>query len=243
MDPTTDDVEMQNPVSESEDEAQAASKPPPPLSTVDQQRLSLYILTQRDRPIPSFESMKKFLESPDDIDARVEELNEQYAEDLERLYTALAEEYMDEAEDRYYSFDEKVQPIDDIQALYSDLRSENSNEPVWDSAIHYTSSTYQKRMNSEDIVWHLKNREKKAAEMDFPQSIEEYRLKPKETQQRAARFLVLETDENREKMMSEFGWTWRLVTPLKDEFQTNQDFQEEIRATIVELNVGDPRKR
>jgi adenylate cyclase class IV len=49
--------------------------------------------------------MKRFIESPDNVESRVEELNEQYSEDLDKLYMALAEEYMDEEEDRYYSFD------------------------------------------------------------------------------------------------------------------------------------------
>jgi hypothetical protein len=76
----------------------------------------------------------------------------------------------------------------------------------------------------EDLTRHIKMRERnqKVAEMDFPQSIAEYRLKPKDTQHRAARFLVLESDEQREKMLSEFTWAWRQVTPLKEEFEANE---------------------
>ncbi|KAJ7931281.1 hypothetical protein B0H13DRAFT_1959712 [Mycena leptocephala] len=237
-----DDVEMQDPVSGPEDDSEPqSSRKPPPLSAIDQQRLSLYILTQRDRPITSLESMKNFLESPDDVESRLDELNEQYEEDLQRLYMALAEDYMDDADDLYYSFDEKVLPDDDIEAFYSDLRGETTNpQPEWEYAVAYTMHTYRTRLD--DINRHGKPREK-AAEIDFPQTIEEYRLKPKEIQHRAARFLVLETDEQREKMMSEFGWFSRLVNPLKAEFNASQEFQEEVRATVVELNVGDPRKR
>lgn len=138
------------------------------------------------------------------------------------------------------------------------MRSETANpQPEWEYAVAYTMHTYRTRLD--DINRHGKPREK-AAEIDFPQTIEEYRLKPKEIQHRAARFLVLETDEQREKMMSEFGWFSRLVNPLKAEFNASQvcfffcfcehffivfvkEFQEEVRATVVELNVGDPRKR
>ncbi|KAJ7669367.1 hypothetical protein DFH06DRAFT_1180747 [Mycena polygramma] len=249
MDQTTtidvpmDDLQIQDTVSEPEDEQQWPTNPPP-LSSADQQRLSLFILTQRDRPIPPVESMKKFLDSPDDVDARVAELNEQHAEDLERLYLALSEEYMDEAEDRYYSCDEKMlQEFPEVQTLYDALRGEDSNpQPEWEYAVAHTAHTYRTRL--EEITRHqVKKVPPKATEFEFPQSIDEYRLKPKETQHRAARFLVLETDEQREKMMAEFNWTPRLVSPLKDELETNQEFQEEVRATIVELNVGDPRKR
>jgi hypothetical protein len=64
--------------------------------------------------------MKRFLESPDDIDSRIEELNEQYGDDLDRVYTAITEEYLDEAEDRYSAFDEKV-VHNDIQVSVNEL--------------------------------------------------------------------------------------------------------------------------
>ncbi|KAJ7787904.1 hypothetical protein B0H14DRAFT_2398989, partial [Mycena olivaceomarginata] len=193
---------------------------------VDQQRLSLYILTQRDRPISSLETMKRFAESPDNVESRVEELNEQYSEDLDKLYTALAEEHMDE-EDRYYSFDANELPDKDSQAsnAYWTMRDKDSDAPtVWDYAVEHTMSTYRTRM--EEIRRQVATREmdEMMAILDFPQSIEEYRQKPKDMQHRAARFLVLESDEEREKMLAAFDWTWSQVAPLKDEFQVNQGF-------------------
>ncbi|KAJ6469435.1 hypothetical protein C8R45DRAFT_837457 [Mycena sanguinolenta] len=220
MNATTDVVEAQDTVFDSDDEPQSPKKAPLPLRAIDQQRLSHYILTQRDRPISSFESMKKFLETPDDVDSRIDEQNEQYGEDLDRLYTALTEEYLDEAEDRYYAFDDRMLPDNDIEALYRDLHSENSNaQHSWDYAIAYTAHTHHTRL--EEITRHIKAT-RRLVEMDFPQSIQEYRLKPKDNQHRAARFLVLESDEQREKMLTEFGWAWRQVTPLKTEFEANE---------------------
>lgn len=60
--------------------------------------------------------MKEFLELPDDVATklRLEELDEQYEEDLDRLYMAQAEDYIDDAEDRYYSFDE-TEKIPDVE--------------------------------------------------------------------------------------------------------------------------------
>ncbi|KAJ7322979.1 hypothetical protein DFH08DRAFT_753312, partial [Mycena albidolilacea] len=196
----------------------------PQLTLVDQQRLSLYILTQRDRPISSLETMKKFVESPDNVESRVEELNEQYSEDLDKLYTALAEEYMDEEDDRYYSFDANELPDKDSQAsnAYWTKRDKDSDAPtVWDYAVEHTMSTYRTRM--EEIRRQVATREmdERMAILDFPQSTEEYRQKPKDIQHRAARFLVLESDEEREKMLVAFDWTWSQVAPLKDEFQAN----------------------
>ncbi|KAF8217713.1 hypothetical protein K438DRAFT_1952591 [Mycena galopus ATCC 62051] len=241
MDAAMDDVEAQDSISEPDDEPQS-SKKLLPLRPIEQLRLNQYILTQRDRPISSLDSMKKFLDSSDDVDLRIEEQKDQYEEDLDRLYTALTEEYLDEAEDRYYAFDEKLLPNNDIQALYWDLRGEHSNhEPEWDYAVAHAEYAYRTRM--EEITRHFKAREKKAVQ-DFPQSIEQYRLRPKDMQHRVAHFLVLESDEQREKMLSEFDWAWRQITPLREQFQADEAFQDEVRATIAELNnVVDPRKR
>ncbi|KAJ7150945.1 hypothetical protein C8R43DRAFT_493464 [Mycena crocata] len=203
----------------------------PALSPVDQQRMSEYILTQRDRPIPSLQTMREFLDLPDDIaKARTEdEVNENYERDLERLYMAQAEEYIDDAEDRYYSCDETQLADESIEAqAYSRFRWKGCNPQFeWDYAVARTKSVYNGRVKKSD----------------FPNSIDEYRLKPKETQLRVARFLLLESDEQKEKMCTEFGWGWRQVTSLTEEFQGNPEFQDEIRSVIAELNVVDPRKR
>ncbi|KAJ7089204.1 hypothetical protein B0H15DRAFT_839886 [Mycena belliarum] len=209
-----------------------------PLSPIDQQWLSLYILTQRDRPICSLQAMKEFLDMPDDLAtaARIEELNEQYEEDLERLYMAQAEEYMDEAEDRYYSYQEASQS-GQLEEAYANWRKEDGDRQLmWRHATELTHHAYQSRLS--------KLSETPPTNSDFPQSIDEYRLKPKETQHRIARFLLLETEDQRDKMLTEFGWAWRQVTPLKDEFQANIEFQEELRVSMAELqHVADPRKR
>ncbi|KAJ6532765.1 hypothetical protein DFH09DRAFT_1182225 [Mycena vulgaris] len=206
----------------------------PSLSPIDQQRISLYILTQRDRPISSLESMKEFLELPDDVATklRIEELNEQYEDDLDRLYMFQADDYIDDAEDRYYAFEQSFE--EDAEELYSLFRREGCDPHLeWDYALTHTTSTYNTR----------KMQLETPTELEFPQSIDEYRQKRKETQLRVARFLLLETDEQREKMMSEFNWGWRQVAPLKEDFQTNTEFQGELRASIAELNVPDPRRR
>ncbi|KAJ6616513.1 hypothetical protein B0H10DRAFT_1397919 [Mycena sp. CBHHK59/15] len=213
----------------------------PALDAIDQQRLSLYILTQRDRPIPSLAEMKKFLELPEDeaAEIRIKELNEQYEEDLERLYMAQAEDYIDDAEDRYYSLDDTLLPNDNIEALYSRFRQQGCNPQLeWDYARMHTTSVYNQRMGvltgiRSDIDTNEALQRKKA-EMDFPQSAEQYRLRPKESQHRVAHFLVLESDEQREKMLSEFDWAWRQVKPLMKEFESDKEFEAEIRATVTD---------
>ncbi|KAJ7698573.1 hypothetical protein B0H17DRAFT_1129626 [Mycena rosella] len=128
-------------------------------------------------------------------------------------------------------------------------------QPDWDYTWSHTMSTYQTRLDKLEIT---------PVELDFPQSIEEYQLKPREIQQRITHFLLLETDDQREKMLTEFSWAWRQATTLRYECQMDavrwfflqvqvrffmrvpfsKEFQEELQASIVELNsVVDSRKR
>ncbi|KAJ7250593.1 hypothetical protein C8J57DRAFT_956663, partial [Mycena rebaudengoi] len=55
----------------------------------------------------------------------------------------------------------------------------------------------------------------------LPQSTEEYHVLKKEVKQHVARFLVLDTDVKKEKMLTEYNWAWRQVQPLIDDFKTD----------------------
>ncbi|KAJ7253766.1 hypothetical protein B0H12DRAFT_1219174 [Mycena haematopus] len=171
------------------------------------------------------------------VDARTAELNEQCSDDLDRLYTALAEDYMDESEDRFYSFGEKFECSEDIKAFHLHLRSEDSHhQSEWDYAVDHTVSTFRIRMEELNRLKRPETNDEIALAQPFPQSIEEYRQKPQGMQYHVARFLMLELDEQRESMLSEFDWAWTQVTQLNDEFHANPEFQEEIRRTIATLN-------
>lgn len=54
----------------------------------------------------------------------------------------------------------------------------------------------------------------------FPMSAADFTTKPADVQLRAARFLTADAAKQ-EKMLSEFGWAWRQVDPLKTEFASN----------------------
>lgn len=63
--------------------------------------------------------------------------------------------------------------------------------------------------------------ERKNQEALFPNSIEDFYMKPKDVQHRAARFLLLTDGAKQEKTLSEFGWAWRQVKPLQDEMKNS----------------------
>ncbi|KAK6997366.1 hypothetical protein R3P38DRAFT_3220521 [Favolaschia claudopus] len=163
--------------------ASPASKPvAAPLDLVDQQRLSLFILTCRNRSIPSYESMKAFVESSETpgrdptgiVETRIQELSDQYAKDVENLYAAIAEDYMDEMEDRYLSFEERLPSgvkmeeddksdlrnvADEMIAEFywslrrdefaeGDAKSERSISREWYHALDTTTATFHARIDA-----------------------------------------------------------------------------------------------
>jgi hypothetical protein len=63
-------------------------------------------------------------------------------------------------------------------------------------------------------------KERKARDAQFPQSIAQYRALDQATQARVGRFLVAEAGA-KERMLSQFGWAWRQVEPLMNDFKAN----------------------
>lgn len=97
----------------------------------------------------------------------------------------------------------------------------------------------------------------------FPMSVQEYRaLQPKPVQHRVARFLVADA-KKQDAIMTEFGWAWRQVLPLKDEYEKNVgirflflspslnasvifvqlEFKVEVQEQVREIEASDPRRR
>ena len=72
--------------------------------------------------------------------------------------------------------------------------------------------------------WELRAREElaqKQRDAFFPKNVAEYHaITSRAVQMRVARFLLSERG-TQERMLSEFGWAWRQVTPLVEEYASN----------------------
>jgi len=236
---------------------------------LDRYRSALFILTQKDRPIPTLQEMEEELAKPDDLrhlEQEISKVGEQHLFDLERLYTFHAEEYYDECVDRYLAKDDTQILVEDetnptavasykkLEELYEDTRFPADLISLWDNDLalmRYTHlrhlhSLYQKRVEIETAKRLQEAQEEEARrrqEGQFPVSIEDFRRKPKDVQHRAARFLVLDDGVRQEKMLTEYGWAWRQVKPLQEEMAKSAEFKAEIQALVIELDIQDPRKR
>ncbi|KAF9468970.1 hypothetical protein BDZ94DRAFT_1182777 [Collybia nuda] len=220
---------------------------PPTVEQLIRHRLAQYVLTQKDRPIPTLEEMardKGTSPSLPNLKEQITKAQKQHLTDLERLYTLHAEEYLDDAKERYMAVDDLLldpeNGLDDAAAetyskvdeLFNDPRKYPSILSVWEDSIshmrhahlrhlQYLREEYRKAEQLAEAQIAKEEAERKAQEALFPSSIEDFYMKPKDVQHRAARFLLLTDSSKQEKTLSEFGWAWRQVKPLQDEMKVN----------------------
>jgi len=194
------------------------------------------------------------------VTQRINELRKQHLDDLDRLYESQAQDYLQEAMDKYLSKDDSqflvkgennltaklsyakldVRGLSKpllvsslslnslviiLQSLYEETRMPHSFAPEWDDAVDRLRVAYlkqllplQKRRAELESLAEGTRRQKEA---QFPGSPEEYRaIRNKDVQMRIARFLTAD-NRKQESMMNQFGWAWRQVQPLKNEYQSD----------------------
>ncbi|KAJ3575775.1 hypothetical protein NP233_g873 [Leucocoprinus birnbaumii] len=219
-------------------------------------RSAMFILTQKDRPIPSLQEMKEDLEKDEltSVKERITTAKANHKANLERIYAIHAEDYLDDQrlrresrEDshlggegmssRLAEWSEKRDvriPFVDTSLSLTTKEYDYSEQPLASINHHYEAalmhsvatectrySTVIQNLSQQkfNIDFQLEE-EKRQRDAAFPMTLEEFHLKPRDIQIRVANFLSSD-DVKRERMMSEFGWAWRQVTPLIREFGTN----------------------
>ncbi|KAG6841198.1 hypothetical protein C0991_000995 [Blastosporella zonata] len=205
-----------------------------------------YILTQKDRPIPTLEQMREAVNqvvTDDTIKKRIADLKAQHIQDLQRMYNWHAHEYRADARDMFLARDDVMYPPKDeddksIQQSNKDImdfyeraryyvpqqmRWENELEELRHSHLEMLLPLYQELKDIED----RREQERKRREADFPQSIADYKTKPAEAQLRVATFLMADA-ARQERMLTEFNWASRQVKPLLEIFKKDDKFKSEI---------------
>ncbi|KDQ50148.1 hypothetical protein JAAARDRAFT_142389 [Jaapia argillacea MUCL 33604] len=206
------------------------------------------------------------------LKARISRLKEQHEKEVEDLLEYQAREYLVDALDSYMERDEcfDMDPNErdilerDPKIYFMNRMSPplSSTQSAHLSLLRYTHLSTLLPLQSELHNLTAAERsaqvlraaqeveERRIRDAQFPMSVDEYRaMRSKEVQLRVARFLVLCNAEHnvrmmgQEKMMGEFGWAWRQVSPLCDEYQNNPEFKAEIRDKLKEVEVRDPRRK
>ncbi|XP_006462216.1 hypothetical protein AGABI2DRAFT_70538 [Agaricus bisporus var. bisporus H97] len=210
-------------------------------------RAAMFILTQKDRPIPSFQEMEEDLRKDDltSVKDRIATAKEDFKNDLERLYTAHAEEYLDDQrlrresrEDykqsdgrgRWVEWFEKRDPVASTDQHYIYSVSSHVTTTIFNQTSHLASLYRQKATIEERLE--EERRQKDAA---FPLTLEEFRSKPRDIQIRVATFLDADAVKQ-DRMMTKFSWAWRQVEGLIREFKDNVSVHFAFRG-IAELSA------
>ncbi|KAH9066530.1 hypothetical protein EDB87DRAFT_432047 [Lactarius vividus] len=206
---------------------------PPPVehierSDLDKHEFAQYILQEHGTYFPKFSDMSVFVESAPNLKQRINQLQAQHSTDLEKLYAHQAARYLDDALDRYLARDEDTDDgyIKAIEELYDGSRRERTS----------LEATFDRETT-------LKEEEelRRRREAQFPQSaVEYYSHHDKELQQRLARFLTSDAIVQ-EKMLNEYGWTWRQVQGLKEVYSSDPSFRDDIQRRVAV--VRDPRRK
>jgi len=224
-------------------------------------RQAMYILTQKDRPMPTLAQMTEEIREAEDsarLDVRIKRLKQQHLDDLQRLYFAHAEEYHEEVLHRHNSKDETqylssgenntavIASYERLGRLYRDVRDAASYEIHWhDDIAHMNYAYQQENLHLRGKRKALRAREeeiRKREDAQFPRDITDWRTKSRDVRLRVARFLDGDS-ARQDRMMTEFGWAWRQTLSLKEEYSKSEEFQDEVRDLLSVHEVKDPRAK
>ena len=192
----------------------------------------------------SFDKMKEEVGRTEDLSfvkERVQKLRSEHTSDLERLYDYHAEDYLNEATDRYRSkceLDPALAATFPVSLAYlvppslllsdhefpqeiSGPHKEAKTQLDWANdyeALRYSYLSAFISLKRQQVELEVKEElERRQQKQMFPQSKGQFGSKPNDAKIRVARFLVADP-MRQEKMLGDFQWAWRQVKPLMDIF-------------------------
>lgn len=224
-----------------------------------QREFAQYVLEEKGSYFPSLSEMKKS-ESVTlaNVKQQIKDLENRHDRDLQNLFKHQADQYLDEALDRYLQYDDDLallasqqtsrmdfdDPAATLGRLYklsrkvtlSGLNDELSQ--IRDAHVKALAPLYKQKAELE-IKEEAARRQQLAM---FPRSVDEYRrTTSKDAQVRIARFLAADHAQQL-KMLNEYNWVWRQVQPLLDVYKSDSSFKLDIDKT-KDVEVVDPRRR
>ncbi|EPQ56551.1 hypothetical protein GLOTRDRAFT_138252 [Gloeophyllum trabeum ATCC 11539] len=195
-----------------------------------------HVLEKKGSFFPSLDEMKEDIGKPDSrtlpgLKGQIRDMKEKHRKDVQDLVDYQAETYWGEVLDATYS----------------------SEIVGWDKDTQYShlqTITPLQQRRTELEKEELERRQR--LDRQFPSSIGEYHaISNKDVRLRIARFLFAferqhqspAHNHQKEKMMNEFGWAFRQVKPLCDEYAKNAEFKAEVQEILKDVEVRDPRRK
>ncbi|KAI0045810.1 hypothetical protein FA95DRAFT_1596621 [Auriscalpium vulgare] len=230
------------------------------LDAVDKYEFAQWLLEETGEFFPSTDEMKVDgtfdIHTLDDVEARIQALQTRHTKELEKLYARQAEQYHDEALDRYAAYDETpayvkacADYMPSIKMTYSTSRGPGANtlEAKFLSEMNTLRSTQVGGLKPLfDVRADLRTQDNEARrrrDRAFPASVAEYRgITNRDISLRIAQFLAADAGKQ-EAMMTQFGWAHRQVQTLKDAYAADAKLKEDVQRRMSEATVTDPRRK
>jgi len=216
-------------------------------SDIEKHEFAQYFLREHGTYFPKSEDMSGFVESVPNVKQRIDQLQTQHTEELEKLYSRQAEQYLQDARDRYAAQNDEgdASYSDDINELYRQpSHGKTSLEARFDhetTMVRFAHVETVAPLRYKLAVKQKEEESRKRREVHFPQTATEFNtIQDKELQQRIARFLTSDAIVQ-DKMLDEYRWEWRQVTGLKEEYMKDSAFKEDVQRRVAV--VKDPRRK
>jgi len=218
--------------------------------SVEKHRIAEDMLDIEGEYFPSLEEMESFNareENIFDVKRRSSDLVNRHRENLNKLFDWQAQDYLSDAMDLFLCKDDGVANAD-VEKFFQSRRKHAWPLPIAQTSVvndhrYAYLKSHTSLLERQGELRKEEEAERRRRDSAFPASIQGYyRIRNKDIQLRVARFLT--SDNNgKERMLSEFGWAWRQVRNLEEEFKSNAEFKNEIQESVRELETVDPRRK
>ncbi|KAI0917914.1 hypothetical protein AcW1_006915 [Taiwanofungus camphoratus] len=217
---------------------------------VERRRFAEDVLQLKGAYFPGLAAAKEIEQQPETpatVKRNISELQRRHRDEMQKLYTMQAEDYLEGVRTRYFSKDDSIADPQ-IDAFYQASREQHHPDfsAADDAASAYRHAylnTLLPLLRQRASLMDREDAERRRRDARFPPSITEYRaIRNKDVQVRIARFLTADTTV-RDRMMSSFGWAWRQVQGVVNEYEKNLEFKAEIQDLVREVEARDPRRK
>ncbi|KAH9939151.1 hypothetical protein B0H21DRAFT_50111 [Amylocystis lapponica] len=215
---------------------------------VERRQFAEDVLQLKGTYFPGLTAAKEMEERPEtaaSIKEHISDLQRQHYVDLRTLYAWQADDYLDDALDRYHANDDAAPELDEH---YQAVRGQNSAlmsafDEAFSAHCYAHLGTIIPLFEQHAQLAVQEEDERRRRDAQFPMSIAEYRaIRNKDIQMRVARFLMADII-TRERMTTQYGWVWRQTKPLSDDYQINRVFKLEIDSSVNDIEARDPRRK
>ncbi|GBE86326.1 hypothetical protein BKA93DRAFT_775604 [Sparassis latifolia] len=219
---------------------------------IEQRMFAEDMLQLRGTYFPGLAAAKGTNEHPEtaaSVKDRVTDLERRHAEELLTMFEWQAEDHLNNASDlyqcKYDLLDKNGRPDNQLESFYrmSECRYSFQYDDALSAISYAHHSTILPLQRSRIALIAAEEDARRRRDAQFPSDITKYHeIRSKDVQVRIALFLMADSIA-KERMLTKFGWAWRQVQNLIDEYDHNTAFKVEVHDCVRDVEARDPRRR